>query len=42
MGETESEKQAMIEHFKNNVVGFNAVEQALMAKNLSFLVLENS
>ena len=31
MGATEAEKQAMIEHFKSNIVSFNAVEQALMA-----------
>ena len=31
MGVTEAEKQAMIEHFKTNVVSFNAVEQALIA-----------
>ena len=31
MGATESEKVAMIEYFKNNVVSFNAVEQALEA-----------
>jgi hydroxymethylglutaryl-CoA reductase len=31
MAVTKAEKQAMIEHFKTNVVSFNAVEQALMA-----------
>jgi hydroxymethylglutaryl-CoA reductase len=31
MGVTEAEKQAMVEHFKSNVVSYNAVEQALMA-----------
>ena len=31
MAATKAEKQAMIEHFKTNVVSFNAVEQALMA-----------
>ena len=29
MGVTETEKQAMVKHFKTNVVSFNAVEQAL-------------
>ena len=31
MGASEDEKQAMVEHFKSNVVSFNAVEQALAA-----------
>jgi hydroxymethylglutaryl-CoA reductase len=31
MAVTKAEKQAMIEHFKTNVVSFNAVEQALAA-----------
>ena len=31
MGATKTEKQAMVEHFKTNVVSFNAVEQALSA-----------
>jgi hypothetical protein len=31
MAATKAEKQVMIEHFKTNVVSFNAVEQALAA-----------
>jgi len=31
IGASEDEKQAMVEHFKSNVVSFNAVEQALTA-----------
>ena len=31
MGATETEKQLMVEHFKTNVVSFNAVEQLLSA-----------
>ena len=31
IGATETEKQLMIEHFKTNVVSFNAVEQLLSA-----------
>ena len=31
MGAREDEKQVMIEHFKSNVVSFNAVEKALTA-----------
>jgi len=29
MSATETEKQAMVEHFRTNVVSFNAVEKAL-------------